>query len=54
MKKVIVTSDFANYPSEWHLSPGLDTGDIVFFSGITGVHPDKSVSDDPETQFRDT
>jgi len=54
MKEVIVTRDFANYPADWHFSPGLDTGDFVFFSGLTGVRPDLSVSDDPETQFRDT
>jgi enamine deaminase RidA (YjgF/YER057c/UK114 family) len=53
MRKVIVTRDFANYPADWHLSPGLDTGDFIFFSGITGVRSDKSLSDDPETQFRD-
>jgi enamine deaminase RidA (YjgF/YER057c/UK114 family) len=26
----------------------------VFLSGITGVHPDRSLSGNPETQFRDT
>ena len=40
MKKVIVPPAFATYPADWHLSPGLDTGDFVFFSGITGVRPD--------------
>lgn len=54
MRKVIVTRDFANYPRDWHLSPGLDTGDFVFFSGITGVRPDMSVAEDAEAQFRDT
>ena len=53
MKKVIVPPAFATYPADWHLSPGLDTGDFVFFSGITGVRPDMSVSDQPRTQFRD-
>jgi enamine deaminase RidA (YjgF/YER057c/UK114 family) len=53
MRRVIATRDFANYPSDWHFSPGLDTGDFIFFSGITGVRPDMSVSKDPETQFRD-
>jgi enamine deaminase RidA (YjgF/YER057c/UK114 family) len=38
---------------KWHFAPVLDTGELVFFSGITGVRPDLSVSDDPETQFRD-
>jgi len=30
MRKVIVTPEFAHYPREWHLSPGIDTGDFVF------------------------
>jgi len=32
----------------WH-----DDGDYVFFSGVTGTRPDLSISDDPETQFRE-
>ena len=54
MKKVIVTPEFANFPDDWHLSPGIDDGDYVFFSGVTGTKPDLSISDDPETQFRET
>lgn len=54
MKRVITTPAFSHFPSDWHLSPVLDTGDFVFFSGVTGTHPDLSVADDPETQFRDT
>lgn len=54
MKKVIVTPEFADFPDDWHLSPGIDDGDYVFFSGVTGTRPDLSVSSDPETQFRDT
>jgi enamine deaminase RidA (YjgF/YER057c/UK114 family) len=54
MRKVIVTPAFPNYPGDWHFSPGLDTGDFVFFSGITGVRPDLSLADDPEAQFRET
>jgi len=53
MRKVIVAPGFANYPDDWHFSPGLDTGVFVFFSGITGARPDLSVSDDAETQFRE-
>jgi enamine deaminase RidA (YjgF/YER057c/UK114 family) len=53
MHNVIVTSEFANYPSDWHFSPGLDTGDFVFFSGITGTRSDLSIAADPETQFRE-
>lgn len=54
MKKVIVTPEFSHFPKDWHLSPGLDTGGFVFFSGVTGTHPDLSVAADPETQIRDT
>jgi enamine deaminase RidA (YjgF/YER057c/UK114 family) len=31
----------------------LDTGEFIFFSGVTGCHPDYAVAEDPETQFRD-
>ena len=31
----------------------VDAGEFVFLSGITGVHPDGSLSADPATQFRD-
>ena len=54
MKRVLVPPAFAHYPEAWHLSPALDTGRLVFLSGVTGVHPDGALSDDPETQFRDT
>jgi enamine deaminase RidA (YjgF/YER057c/UK114 family) len=54
MKKVIVTAEFAHFPNDWHLSPGIDDGNYVFFSGVTGTRPDLTVSSDPETQFRDT
>lgn len=53
VRKVIVTPAFASYVSDWHFSPGLDTGDFVFFSGVTGARHDGSIADDPETQFRD-
>jgi enamine deaminase RidA (YjgF/YER057c/UK114 family) len=54
VKRTMTTSEFAHYPGEWHLSPVLDTGEFVFFSGITGTHPNLSVAGDPTAQFRDT
>jgi enamine deaminase RidA (YjgF/YER057c/UK114 family) len=54
MKRTMTAPEFAHFPSDWHLSPVLDTGDFVFFSGITGTHPDLSVTTDPTAQFRDT
>ena len=53
MKKVIVAPEFPRYPGDWHFSPALEAGGFVFFSGITGVHPDQSIESDPPTQFRD-
>ena len=53
-KKVIVTPEFVHFPNDWHLSPGVDDGRYVFFSGVTGTRPDLRVSSDPETQFRET
>lgn len=53
MKKVTAARQFAHYPSEWHLSPVVDTGDFLFLSGQTGCRPDGTVSPDAETQFRD-
>ena len=54
MRKMFVPREFSSIPDHWHFAPVLDTGEFVFLSGITGVHPDLSVSADPETQFRDT
>ena len=53
MKKSLAPPAFAHFQSEWHLSPVLDTGDFVFFSGVTAVRPDGTLSRDPEEQFRD-
>ncbi len=54
MKKVLAPDAIAHWVDDWHLAPAFDTGDFVFFSGVTGARPDLTVSDDPETQFRDT
>ena len=54
MRKTLSAPDFSHFPTDWHLSPIVDTGEFVFLSGVTGTHPDLSVSSDPESQFRDT
>lgn len=54
MRKQLAARGFSHFSDDWHLAPVLDTGDFVFLSGVTGAHPDLSVSADPETQFRDT
>lgn len=54
MRKMLVPREFSKVPDQWHFAPILDTGEFVFLSGITGVHPGLPLSDNPETQFRDT
>jgi len=44
---------FSRFEDDWHLSRAFDAGEFVFLSGVTGCHPDYSVADDPETQFRE-
>jgi enamine deaminase RidA (YjgF/YER057c/UK114 family) len=51
--KVIVTAEFAHYPKDWHFSPGVDTGEFVFFSGITGTRANETIASDAELQFRE-
>lgn len=53
MRRVTVPAPFASFPRDRHLSPDIDTGEWVFFSGDTGTRPNGGVADDPETQFRD-
>jgi enamine deaminase RidA (YjgF/YER057c/UK114 family) len=53
MRKILVPREFSAIPDQWHFAPVLDAGEFVFLSGITGVHPNGSLSRDPETQIRD-
>jgi len=54
MKMTLAAPEFSHFIKDWHLSPVLNTGDFVFFSGITGCRPDYSVARDAERQIRDT
>jgi enamine deaminase RidA (YjgF/YER057c/UK114 family) len=53
MKSTLSPPRFARFIEDWHFSPVLDTGEFVFFSGVTGAHPDLAVAADPEAQIRD-
>ena len=53
MKTPLAPPAFAHFIEDWHLSPALDTGDFVFFSGVTGARADLTVAEEPETQIRE-
>lgn len=53
MKTVRSAPEFAHYPERYHMSPAIEAKGLVVFSGQTGVRPDGTISDDPETQFRE-
>jgi len=53
VKTTLSPPAFAHFIDDWHFSPALDTGDFVFFSGVTGARADLTVATDPETQIRD-
>jgi enamine deaminase RidA (YjgF/YER057c/UK114 family) len=50
-RKSFTPSVLRSYYDEWHFSPALEIGEFVFLSGFSGVAPDGSLSDDPDTQF---
>jgi enamine deaminase RidA (YjgF/YER057c/UK114 family) len=54
MKTTLSPSAFSHFIEDWHFSPVLDTGEFVFFSGVTGARSDLTVAVDPEAQIRDT
>jgi len=39
MRKTFSALAFSHFHNQWRLSPGLDTGGYVFFSGVTGCRP---------------
>jgi enamine deaminase RidA (YjgF/YER057c/UK114 family) len=53
MKSTLSPPAFSRFIVDWHFSPVLDTGEFVFFSGVTGARPDLTVAADPEAQIRD-
>ena len=52
MKKVFASQRHARMSASWHMSPAVDAGDYVFFSGVTAAGPNGDAPSDPETQFR--
>ncbi|WP_331333991.1 RidA family protein [Euzebya tangerina] len=42
------------YRDEWHMSPGIISGGLLWLTGMTGHRPeDNSFADDPEVQIRE-
>jgi enamine deaminase RidA (YjgF/YER057c/UK114 family) len=53
VKVVCSAPEFAHYPEAFHLSPAVAATGLLLFSGQTGVRPDGTIADDPETLMRD-
>ena len=53
MKKPIIPKAFAHYYNDFHFAPAVEEKGFVFCSGATGTRPDRSISSDATTQFRD-
>lgn len=47
----IVPEGLEGLYNDWHFSPAVKSGDIIYVSGIIGADENLSVSSDPETQF---
>ncbi len=52
MKKIFASRRHSRMSADWHMSPVVDTGDYVFFSGVTAAGPNGDAPSEPETQFR--
>lgn len=53
MPNYLVPETFSHYRDDWHFTPVVDTGHLVFLSGVTAAHPGREISEDPEQQFHD-
>lgn len=53
MPKYLVPETFSHYRDDWHFTPVVDTGSLVFLSGVTAAHPGQEISQNPDQQFHD-
>lgn len=53
-RRAVIPDELRSYYHDWKMSPGLISGEHMFFTGFTGKNPDGSLSPDPETQIRQT
>lgn len=51
-RRPIIPAEFHSSYEQMKISPGLVSGNHVFFSGVTGSDPDGKMPKDPETQMR--
>jgi len=51
-RRSITPIELESYYTDWKMSPGLVSGNHIFFTGFTGANLDGMISDDPETQIR--
>ena len=51
-RRSVVPQELESYYSDWKMSPGLISGQHVFFTGFTGADADGNLPGDPEAQMR--
>ncbi len=50
--KSIIPDELNSYYDDWKMSPGLHSGDHIFFTGFTGVDRSGELPEDHESQIR--
>lgn len=51
-RRSVVPQELGSYYTDWKMSPGLISGQHVFFTGFTGADAEGNLPDDPEAQMR--
>lgn len=49
----VVPSNLQNYYEDWHMSPGVIVGGLLFMTGMTGHRSDGTFAENPEEEIRD-
>ena len=51
-RHAIVPKEVQSYYDDWKMSPGIISGNHIFFTGFTGVDDEGNLPSDPEKQIR--
>lgn len=49
----VVPPELQSYYEDWHMSPGVIAGGLLFMTGMTGHRSDGTFAEDPEEEIRD-